>query len=99
MSAYDVVFNREVTAGHARFFTCADEVAQNIRADDADPESAAKRGGAGHSTQVPHYRWDDVAARYEQMLIEIATDRTAPVGGPGRSRRGAWLQDQANLLR
>ena len=85
VSAYDVVFNREVTAGHARFFTCADDVAQNIRADDADPESAAKRGGAGQQHAGATYRWDDVAARYEQMLIEIATDRTAPVGGPGRS--------------
>ena len=26
------------------------------------------------STLAATYRWDDVAARYEQMLIEIATD-------------------------
>ena len=75
VSAYDVVFNREVTAGHARFFTCADDVAQNIRADDADPESAAKRGGAGQQHAGATYCWDDVAARYEQMLIEIAQQR------------------------
>lgn len=72
VSAYDVNFNREVTAGHARFFGTSEEVAGVVRADDADIEGALLRGKAGQEHVSVAYRWDDVTDGYEQMLLEIA---------------------------
>ena len=72
VTAYDVNFNREVTAGHARFFSDPATVAAEIRGDDADPEGARKRGALGQQHAAATYRWDDVAERYLRMLTEIA---------------------------
>lgn len=71
VTAFDVNFNREVTDGHARFFTTCHDVAAAIREDDANAEAAATRGRAGQNHASKTYRWDDVATRYEQMLLEI----------------------------
>lgn len=72
VTAFDVNFNREVTAGHARFFTDPDSVSTQIRADDADPNGAKERGRLGQEHAAVTYRWDDVAERYLRMLTEIA---------------------------
>lgn len=74
-TAFDVNFNREVTGGHARFFDSAGQVADAIRADDADLASALARGIAGRSHARSTYRWDDVADRYENLLLELASGR------------------------
>jgi glycosyltransferase involved in cell wall biosynthesis len=72
VTAFDVSFNREVTDGHARFFSTADDVAAAIAADDADPDSARERAKAGQEHVELTYRWDDVTDKYEAMLEEIA---------------------------
>lgn len=72
VTAFDVNFNREVTAGHARFFSDAESVRGQIAADDADPDGARKRGRLGQEHAAATYRWDDVAERYLRMLIQIA---------------------------
>ena len=71
VTAFDVSFNREVTDGHARFFTTAADVATAVAADDADPDSAHGRAKAGQEHVALTYRWDDVTDRYEAMLEEI----------------------------
>jgi len=71
VTAFDVNFNCEVTAGNARFFGLADDVADALRADDADPMDAARRGETGQVHVSMAYRWDDVADGYEQMLCEM----------------------------
>jgi glycosyltransferase involved in cell wall biosynthesis len=71
ITAYDVNFNAEVTAGHARFFTTADDVAVAIKEDDTDPLGAVDRGEAGRAHVAEAYRWDDVADKYEQMLRSL----------------------------
>ncbi|MBO9523183.1 MAG: DUF1972 domain-containing protein [Nocardioidaceae bacterium] len=76
VTAYDVVFNHEVTAGHARFFADPTAVTRAIRADDSDPDAAAARGIRGREHVAEAYRWDDVADRYERMLRELAATRT-----------------------
>lgn len=73
VTAFDVVFNREVTAGHARFFGSAFSVAEAVQADDADPDGAEERGKLGRDHVSVAYRWDEVADQYESMLVEIAT--------------------------
>lgn len=71
VTAFDVNFNREVTAGHARFFDGPDSVTSAIRADDQDPMSATRRGEAGRDHAAATYRWDDVAERYLALLTQI----------------------------
>jgi glycosyltransferase involved in cell wall biosynthesis len=72
VTAFDVVFNREVTDGHASFFSDADEVAAAITADDRDPELAVTRGKRGKTHVKASYRWDDVATAYENLLVGLA---------------------------
>ena len=72
VTAYDVNFNREVTAGHARFFADPASVTSAILADEADPGDARRRGRAGQDHAAATYRWDDVAERYLRMLNQIA---------------------------
>ena len=72
VTAFDVNFNREVTAGHARFFDDPTSAAAAILADDNDPEAALRRGRAGQAHAEATYRWDDVAERYLRLLTQIA---------------------------
>jgi glycosyltransferase involved in cell wall biosynthesis len=73
VTAWDVVFNREVTGGLARFVTGADDVAGALAADEDDPAGTTERAEAlrGHARCA--YRWDDVAAGYERLCIKLAT--------------------------
>ncbi len=71
VTAYDVVFNREVTAGIARFFSTPAEVRLALEADEADPSSASDRGSRGQSHVASSYRWDDVTDGYERLCREL----------------------------
>jgi glycosyltransferase involved in cell wall biosynthesis len=90
VTAFDVTFNHEVTDGHARFFSTPAGVRAAVRADNADPTAAQLRGKLGREHAAATYRWDDVAARYERMLLEIsglvsARRRSEPTGLSHRS--------------
>lgn len=71
VTAYDVVFNREVTGGHARLFTSPHDIAAALAADEADPGGAAERGAKGRSHAEATYRWDDVADGYERLCRSL----------------------------
>jgi len=71
VTAFDVNFNAEVTAGHARFFTTAEDVAVAIKGDDEDQLGAEDRGEAGRAHVAKAYCWDDVTDRYEAMLVGL----------------------------
>lgn len=75
VTAFDVNFNAEVTAGHARFFTTAEDVALAIKEDDDDPLGAVDRGEAGRMHVAEAYRWDDVADDYERLVMHITQGR------------------------
>jgi glycosyltransferase involved in cell wall biosynthesis len=70
VTAYDVVFNRETTGGHAKFFTNARELATHLESDDA--RGGDPRGEAGREYVTTHYRWDDVAASYLELCHDLA---------------------------
>lgn len=72
VTAYDVNFNREVTAGHASFFSDPQTAGEAMSADEKDPESAVERGALGKAHAARAYRWDDVADGYERLLLELA---------------------------
>jgi glycosyltransferase involved in cell wall biosynthesis len=71
ITAYDVTFNREVTAGYAQFFASPADVAVAIRADEADPTAAEERGVKGREHVQHAYRWDDVAESYEELCQSL----------------------------
>lgn len=62
--AFDVVFNREVTGGHAAFFTTANDVAQLLEKAESDVAAMVQVGEQGQRRAEQVYRWDDVAAAY-----------------------------------
>ena len=67
------MFNREVTGGLARYVTGAEQVAAALRADEDDPAGTKERGEALRERARRAYRWDDVAAAYERLCVELAT--------------------------
>jgi len=82
VTAWDVTFNREVTGGHARYFSDAASVAQCVLADEADTAVAESRGKQGRERAAADYTWDMVAERYERLCADMAGERARrPRGG------------------
>lgn len=71
VTAWDVVFNREVTADAARFVRDPDEVAAALAADEADPVAAKERGELLRERARSAYVWDDVARDYERLCRRL----------------------------
>jgi len=86
VTAYDVVFNREVAGESGVFFASPDDVAQLCEAVEANPASARARGNIGRADAEIRYRWDHVAAEYEDMVRELVQSGQTPRGGTGRNR-------------
>lgn len=70
--AYDVVFNREVTGGYARFFARGDEVADALEAHEKDPDGAVRTAERGREHVRVNYDWDDVTGRYVSLCKRLA---------------------------
>jgi glycosyltransferase involved in cell wall biosynthesis len=77
VTAYDVVFNREVAAGSGLWFHDQAGVARACEVVEADPAAAAARGHAGQVDVARRYRWDDVAATYAGLADELVSTRRA----------------------
>ncbi len=75
VTAWDVVFNREVTDGGARYVGDPDGVAAALLADETDPVAAKERGEALRERARTAYVWDDVAAGYEQLCERLRRRR------------------------
>lgn len=71
ITAYDCVFNREVTDGHARWFTDEAGVAAAVEADETEPDD---RGAAVRKRAETAYVWEDVIDGYA-ALCENLTGR------------------------
>lgn len=83
--AFDVDFNREVTAESGRYFTTADDVAALV--DDAEADSAGIALAGRRAREIAKgYDWDDVAAGYEELALRLA-GRRFPARRPS-GRRG-----------
>jgi glycosyltransferase involved in cell wall biosynthesis len=75
VTAFDVVFNREVAGAAGVFFTDTAGVSRACEAAESDPLATAARGLAGQSDVASRYRWDDVADRYEDLAEELLSTR------------------------
>ncbi len=73
VTAFDVDFNTEVTAGHARFFASAEDVSIAIKSDDSDPEGCFRRGLAAQNHARDAYCWDRVASEYEALARRVGS--------------------------
>jgi glycosyltransferase involved in cell wall biosynthesis len=69
VTAYDCVFNREVTAGHALWFVDESGLAEAVEADEQHPD---ERGRALRRRAETAYRWDDVIDGYARLCEELA---------------------------
>ena len=75
--AYDVEFNREVTAGEAFFWANAPEltaVLDDIAAGHFDPR-LDELAEASRRRVAEAYRWDDVTDQYEALIARLAQTR------------------------
>lgn len=69
--AFDVAFNREVLEGRGAYFSDPADVATAVEAAEADPQ-ACRLDGLAVQDRISRYSWDDVAARYERLCIDLA---------------------------
>ncbi|GAB1824375.1 DUF1972 domain-containing protein [Herbidospora sp. RD11066] len=69
--AYDVVFNREVLGESGAFFSGPDDLARVIEQAEADLPAARHRGHLSRERARTSYTWDDVAARYERLCLDL----------------------------
>lgn len=76
VTAVDVIFNREVTGGHAVFVQPEpDDIARAINQDDGAIRSTSgrlPRGAAGQSHALETYNWDSVAEAYHALCVRLA---------------------------
>jgi len=74
--AYEVEFNREVTAGQALFWSGSDDLA-DLFTSIASGRSAEldQLRAAGRERIEQHYRWDDVVDRYEDLIHRLKARR------------------------
>jgi glycosyltransferase involved in cell wall biosynthesis len=71
--AFDCEFNREVTDGHAFFWSDAEQLTHEfdaIAADDVDEELAAF-SAAGRERVRTSYQWDAVADQYAEVIERL----------------------------
>jgi glycosyltransferase involved in cell wall biosynthesis len=71
VAAWDVVFNREVAGSAGVWFADPAGVARRCEQAEADPAAARARGRAGQGIVADRFRWDDVAAGYEALAVEL----------------------------
>jgi glycosyltransferase involved in cell wall biosynthesis len=70
--AWDVVFNREVLPSSALFFADLADLQQHLRALEEDEVAACVMGEANRVRASSAYTWDDVAMKYEALLVRLA---------------------------
>ena len=79
VTAYDVIFNREVLGEAGLFFSDPDELAARVKEAEADPGATVERGALGRDRAATRYRWDEVTLGYESLCESLLA---------GRGRRG-----------
>jgi hypothetical protein len=85
--AYDVDFNREVTADAGRYFADAGDVARLLVDAEADPAAVALDGKRA-AERARRYDWDEVAAGYEELAARLVARSFPAVRPSGRRHRG-----------
>jgi glycosyltransferase involved in cell wall biosynthesis len=74
VTAFDVVFNREVLNTAGTYFRTPDDVAARIEESEADPAATGARGELSRR-RAAQYDWNDVADKYEKLCERLLTLR------------------------
>jgi glycosyltransferase involved in cell wall biosynthesis len=85
VAAFDVTFNREVLGSESAFWSTPTQLALHL--DRVTDASTSADGAANQLTIARKYRWDEVAAEYEAMAVDLLRR------GTRRSRRKAGQSD------
>ena len=70
--AFDCPYNRETTGGAALWFTSADDLSDQVKAAEVDPDEASTLGREAGRRAAQHYRWCSVTDDYERLAIRLA---------------------------
>jgi glycosyltransferase involved in cell wall biosynthesis len=92
--AFSVSFNREVLGEAGRYWSTADEVTALVERAEADREATCLRGERGRE-RAALYRWDDVAAAYEELCRRLTTGDASRTRVSGRRRTTTQLDSSA----
>ncbi len=73
--AYDVEFNREVTANQALFWADADSLRAHVNAiaSGGMSNALAELSVMGQTRIAEHYQWDDITTQYEELARRLIT--------------------------
>ncbi|PZS20408.1 MAG: glycosyl transferase [Pseudonocardiales bacterium] len=92
--AFDVNFNREVLSDTGRYFTTVHDVTAEIELAEAFPQVTRERGAQGQRAAY-RYDWDEVAARYEGLCLELAAPGMRGSARPSGRRQGGGRNRRA----
>jgi len=73
--AYDCPYNQETTGGAALWFSSEDDLSDQLKVAETEPEVAASLGEQAGVRAQEHYRWSAVADAYEQLARDLAKPR------------------------
>lgn len=76
VAAYEVCFNRETLGGTGFFWSTAQDLGELL--DGLTPQARAAAGAAARDRAEREYSWDDVAARYLDLVGGLASGSPAP---------------------
>lgn len=96
--ANDVVFNREVLGGGARFFSDAAALAGHLEQAEADPSSAVDAGLLLRDRVERDYRWDDVTDSYEELCQRLLRGDSVRGHSSGRREGASIVPDPLPLV-
>jgi glycosyltransferase involved in cell wall biosynthesis len=75
--AWEVNFNREVLADTGRFFANPTDLARAVEEIEAEPLAGRALGESARKRASTEYRWDDIAAGYEQLCLKLQAGRSS----------------------
>ncbi|GAA4359815.1 DUF1972 domain-containing protein [Angustibacter luteus] len=98
VSAFDVVFNREVLGEAGHYFGTPEDVRALVTKAEADPQAERERGVAS-GERAARYDWDDVTAAYEQLCARLAASGPLRHRASGRRRAATSQADRVGAER
>ena len=84
--AYDCAYNRETTGGAALWFHGSDDVSDQLKVAEAEPDLVGRLGADAGRRARKHYRWSDVTDDYEDLVWSLTGRNRSRDVAPGSAR-------------
>jgi glycosyltransferase involved in cell wall biosynthesis len=86
--AYDCAYNRETTGGAALWFHGSDDISDQFKVAEAEPDLSGRLGADAGRRAHRHYRWSDVTDDYEGLVRSLTgRNRSRRTEGSARGRQ------------